>query len=156
MNNDNPVGAALDYLYWWTIYFSVSIGNYVSFVRIGNLLHLSGHIPATENGLIKGKLGSTLSVEEGYKSAKTCAINILATLQEELGTLDNVKQIVKIVGFVACTDDFEQQPNVINGASDFFVEVFGEKGNHARSAVGTNALPLGIATEVECIVEIEC
>jgi enamine deaminase RidA (YjgF/YER057c/UK114 family) len=70
--------------------------------------------------------------------------------------LDNVKQIVKIVGFVVCTDDFEQQPNVINGASDFFVEVFGEKGNHARSAVGTNALPLGIATEVECIVEIEC
>ncbi len=127
----------------------------MSFVRTGNLLHLSGHIPVTENGLIKGKLGSTLSVKDGYQSAKTCAINILATLKKELGTLDNVKQIVKIVGFVACTDDFDQQPSVINGASDFFVELFGEKGNHARSAVGTNALPLGIATEVECIVEIE-
>lgn len=130
-------------------------GNYVSCVRMGNILHLSGHIPATPNGLIKGKLGSTLTVEEGYQSAKTCAIHILATLQKELGTLDRVKQIVKIVGFVACTDDFDQQPSVINGASDFFVEVFGEKGRHARSAVGTNALPLGIATEVECIVEIE-
>lgn len=117
--------------------------------------YLSGHIPATSKGLIKGKLGADLSVDEGYNSAKTCAINILATLKEELGTLDNVKQIVKIVGFVACTDDFTQQPSVINGASDFFVEVFGEKGNHARSAVGTNALPLGIPTEVECIVEVE-
>lgn len=124
-------------------------------MRTGNVLHLSGHIPVTSDGLIKGKLGSTLTVQEGYNSAKTCAICILATLQKELGTLDNVKQIIKIVGFVACTDDFDQQPSVINGASDFFVEVFGEKGNHARSAVGTNALPLGIATEVECIVEIE-
>eukprot|EP01083_Nonionella_stella_P212248 766719_1 len=131
-------------------------GNYVNAVRTGNLLHLSGHIPKTsDGGLIKGKLGSTLTVEEGYTSAKTCAINILATLKSELGTLDNVKQIVKIVGFVACTDDFDQQPSVINGASDFFVEVFEEKGSHARSAVGTNALPLGIATEVECIVEFE-
>lgn len=133
-----------------------SLGNYVNAVRTGNLLHLSGHIPKTsDGGLIKGKLGSTLTVEEGYTSAKTCAINILATLKSELGTLDNVKQIVKIVGFVACTDDFDQQPSVINGASDFFVEVFEEKGSHARSAVGTNALPLGIATEVECIVEFE-
>jgi enamine deaminase RidA (YjgF/YER057c/UK114 family) len=137
------------------MFHSIRKGNYVSFVRIGNTLHLSGHIPATSKGLIKGKLGADLSVDEGYNSAKTCAINILATLKEELGTLDNVKQIVKIVGFVACTDDFTQQPSVINGASDFFVEVFGEKGNHARSAVGTNALPLGIPTEVECIVEVE-
>lgn len=125
-------------------------------MRVGNILHLAGHIPARENGeLIKGKLGSTLTVEEGYQSAKCCAINILSTLKGELGTLDNVKRIVKVVGFVACTDDFEMQPAVINGASDFFGEVFGEKGRHARSAVGTNALPLGIATEVECIVEVE-
>lgn len=130
-------------------------GNYVSCVPVGNILHLSGHIPATSEGLIKGKLGSTMSVQEGYQSARTCAINILATLQKELGTLDRVKRVVKIVGFVACTDDFDQQPSVINGASDFLVEVFGEKGQHARSAVGTNALPLGIATEVECIIEIE-
>lgn len=109
----------------------------------------------TKDGLLKGKLGSTYTVEQGYESAKACAINILATLKSELGTLDRVKQVVKVVGFVACTDDFEQQPAVINGASDFFVEVFGEKGRHARSAVGTNSLPLGIATEVECIVEFE-
>jgi enamine deaminase RidA (YjgF/YER057c/UK114 family) len=135
--------------------YKTSIGNYVSSVRVGNILHLSGHIPVTSDGLIKGKLGSTLTVQEGYQSARTCAINILATLQNELGTLDRVKRVVKIVGFVACTDDFDQQPSVINGASDFLVEVFGEKGHHARSAVGTNALPLGIATEVECIVEVE-
>ena len=122
---------------------------------MGNALHLCGHIPMTKEGLLKGKLGSTYNVEQGYESAKACAINILATLKSELGTLDRVKQVVKVVGFVACTDDFEQQPAVINGASDFFVEVFGEKGRHARSAVGTNSLPLGIATEVECIVEFE-
>lgn len=105
--------------------------------------------------MIKGKVGSTLSIEEGYKSARTCAINILGTLKVNLGSLEKVKQIVKIVGFVNCTDDFTQQPAVINGASDLFVEVFGKKGIHARSAVGSNALPLGIATEVECIVEVE-
>ena len=116
-------------------------------------MHLCGHIPQTAEGeLIKGTLGENLSIEEGYKSAKTCAINILGTLKKELGSLDKVKQVVKIVGFVNCTDDFTQQPAVINGASDLFVEAFGEKGYHARSAVGTNALPLGIATEVECIV----
>ncbi|GFH45910.1 endoribonuclease l-psp [Chaetoceros tenuissimus] len=132
-----------------------SQGNYVSAVKMGNALHLCGHIPMTKDGLLKGKLGSTYTVEQGYESAKACAINILATLKSELGTLDRVKQVVKVVGFVACTDDFEQQPAVINGASDFFVEVFGEKGRHARSAVGTNSLPLGIATEVECIIEFE-
>lgn len=127
----------------------------MSSVCMGNALHLCGHIPMTKDGLLKGKLGATYTVEQGYESAKACAINILATLKSELGTLDRVKQVVKVVGFVACTDDFEQQPAVINGASDFFVEVFGEKGRHARSAVGTNSLPLGIATEVECIVEFE-
>lgn len=130
-------------------------GNYCLFVKQGNLLHLCGHIPSTQDGLIKGKLGKDLTVDQGYNSAKTCAINILGTIQSVVGTLDKVVKIVKIVGFVNCTDDFEQQPAVINGASDFFVEVFGEKGKHARSAVGTNALPLGIATEVECIVEVE-
>lgn len=125
-------------------------------MRVGNTLHLCGHIPQTSDGeLIKGKLGDSLSIEDGYKSAKTCAINILGTLKKELGDLDKVKQVIKIVGFVNCTDTFTQQPAVINGASDLFVEVFGEKGYHSRSAVGTNALPLGIATEVECIVLAE-
>lgn len=133
-------------------------GNYVSAVKVGdNLLHLSGHIPIKDDGsLIKGKLGSNMSIQEGYISAQTCALQIVGTLKKVVGNLDDVERIVKIVGFVNCTDDFEQQPSVINGASDFFVNVFGpEKGAHARSAVGTNALPLGIATEVECIVQIK-
>ena len=130
-------------------------GNYVSSVRVGNCLHICGHIPQHEGGLVKGKIGKDLTKEEGYRSARFCAINILGTIQKELGTLDRVTRIVKVVGFVNCTEDFIEQPAVINGASDLFVEVFGEKGRHARSAVGSNALPLGIATEVECIVEIE-
>lgn len=132
------------------------IGNYISCVKVGNTIHVCGHIPQKADGdLIKGKLGGNLSIEEGYASARTCAINILGTLQQELGSLEKVKKVIKMVGFVNCTDDFTQQPAVINGASDLFVEVFGEKGVHARSAVGSNALPLGIATEVECIVLIE-
>eukprot|EP00957_Ditylum_brightwellii_P034354 2606548-Ditylum_brightwellii.AAC.1 len=117
-------------------------GNYVPAVRYGNILHLCGHIPqrVADKSLITGKLGVDLSVEQGYESARTCAINILGTLQAELGTLDKVEKIIKVA-------------NVINGASDLFGEVFGkEVGQHARSAVGSNALPLGIATEVECIV----
>jgi len=128
----------------------------VSCVKVGNTYYVCGHIPQTEKGdLIKGKVGGNLSVEQGYQSARTCAINILGTLAKELGSLDKVKQIIKMVGFVNCTDDFTQQPAVINGASDLFVEVFGANGIHARSAVGSNALPLGIATEVECIVLVE-
>ncbi len=121
-----------------------------------NTVHVCGHIPQTLDGkLITGKLGKDLSIEEGYKSARTCAINILATLKLELGSLDKVKRVIKVVGFVNCTDEFTEQPKVINGASDLFVEVFGEAGVHARSAVGSNALPLGIATEIECIVLVE-
>jgi len=133
-------------------------GNYVSVVRSGNLLHLCGHIPTTSTGeLIQGKLGKDLTVEQGYESAKACAINILGTLSKELGegNLDKIRRVVKVVGFVNCTNDFTQQPSVINGASDLFGSVFGTlRGQHARSAVGTNSLPLNIATEVECIVEL--
>lgn len=132
-------------------------GNYVSIVpSSGKLLHLCGHIPAKPSGeLIVGKLGSTLSEKEGYESARQCAINILQTLNEYLdGNFDNVKRVVKVVGFVNCENDFTKQPQVINGASDLFREVFDERGIHARSAVGTNSLPLNIATEVECIVEL--
>ena len=132
-------------------------GNYISCVRTGSLLHLCGHIPQKSDGtLIQGKLGKTLTIEEGYNSARLCAINILGTLRKELGSLDKVKKIVKVVGFVNCTDDFTQHPAVINGASDLFAEVFGETiGRHARSAIGMNSLPFGIASEVECIVEVE-
>eukprot|EP01083_Nonionella_stella_P034749 95009_1 len=91
-------------------------GNYTSSVRVGNTLHLCGHIPTTPDGnLIKGKLGKDLTVEEGYQSARACAINILGTLKMELGSLEKVKRVIKMVGFVNCTDDFTQQPSVING-----------------------------------------
>jgi len=138
-------------------------GNYALVVKTGNLLHLSGHIPQREDGtLCTGKLSTSsgdgfLTVEEGYQSARYCAIQLCATLSDYLkGDWSRLVRVVKLVGFVQCTDDFQQQPAVINGASDFMVEVFGKDvGMHARSAVGTNALPLGIATEVECIVEIK-
>jgi len=135
-------------------------GNYISCVRSGNLLHLCGHIPQKDDGtLICGRLGGEggMTVEEGYESARWCAINIVNTLHKELdGDWDRVSRIVKLVGFVNSADDFQQQPAVINGASDFFGEVFGPTiGVHARSAVGSNTLPLGIATEVEAIVEIK-
>ncbi|CAB9508370.1 Endoribonuclease L-PSP [Seminavis robusta] len=134
-------------------------GNYCLAVRTGNPLHLSGHLPQKQDGrsIWTGKVGTDLTVEEGYESAKCCAIQLLATLSQFLqGDWSRVVRVVKLVGFVQCADSFHQQPAVINGASDLFVKVFGDQvGMHARSAVGTNALPLNIATEVECIVEIK-
>ena len=130
--------------------------NYCMSVRSGRHLHLCGHNPQRTDGtLVKGKLGKNLSVDEGYVAAKLCAIQLLNTISNELqGDWSKLVRIVKVVGFVNCTADFEQQPAVINGASDLFVEILGARGVHARSAVGMNALPWGIATEVECIVEI--
>ncbi|TFJ80792.1 hypothetical protein NSK_007969 [Nannochloropsis salina CCMP1776] len=131
-------------------------GNYALAVRTGNLLFLAGHIPLLKSGvLMTGKVGADKSLEEGQEAAQVIAINLLATLKSELGDLDKVKRIVKLVGFVNCVDGFSQQPMVVNGASDFFVQVFGDKGVHARSAVGTNALPLNIPVEIEAIVEVE-
>mmetsp|Transcript_10870 Transcript_10870/g.20080 ORF Transcript_10870/g.20080 Transcript_10870/m.20080 type:complete len:177 (-) Transcript_10870:218-748(-) len=132
-------------------------GNYMSFVRTGNHLFLAGHLPQdSEGGLVKGKVGDTVSVEDAYAAARLTGVNICATLKYALGDLDKVKKIVKLVGFVNCTDTFTQQPAVINGCSDLMGEVFGEeRGRHARSAVGTNSLPLGIAVEIEAVVEIE-
>jgi enamine deaminase RidA (YjgF/YER057c/UK114 family) len=132
------------------------VANYVPAVTAGNLIFLSGHGPVKEDGtLITGKVGADLTVEQGYETARLIAIGLLGTLKAEIGDLDGVKRIVKLLGFVNCTAEFTDQPNVINGASDFLVEVFGEKGKHARSAVGTNALPFNIAVEIEMIVEIE-
>jgi enamine deaminase RidA (YjgF/YER057c/UK114 family) len=132
------------------------VANYVPAARTGNLVFLSGHGPVKEDGtLITGKVGADLTVEQGYEIARLIAIGLLGTLKAEIGDLDGVKRIVKLLGFVNCTAEFGDQPNVINGASDFLVEVFGKKGRHARSAVGTNALPFNIAAEIEMIVEIE-
>lgn len=120
-----------------------------------NTLHLAGHLPTNEKGeLIKGKVGKDVTVEQANKAAESACLSLLATLKKELGDLDQVKQVVKVVGFVNCVDGFEQQPAVINGCSDLLGKVFTDgKGVHARSAVGTNALPLNVAVEIEMIVK---
>ena len=131
------------------------IANYVKAVRTGNLLFLAGHGPNKADGSwITGKVGKDLTIEQGYEASKLTAINILATIKAELGTLNKVKRIVKVNGMVNCTPDFTDQPKVINGCSDLLVAVFGEAGKHARAAVGMNALPMDTAVEIEVIVEI--
>lgn len=135
---------------------SKPIANYVKYVRTGNLIYLSGHGPTKADGTnITGKVGKDLTLEQGYEAAKTTGISLIATLKDAVGDLSKVKRIVKVLGMVNCTDSFTDQPKVINGFSDLMVAVFGEKGKHARSAVGMNSLPSNIAVEVEMIVEVE-
>ena len=135
---------------------SKPVANYVNAVRVGNLLFLAGKGPTKPDGSnITGKVGKDLTIEQGYEAARLTAINHLSVLKAELGSLNKVKRIVKVLGMVNCSEDFKDQPKVINGYSDLMVEIFGEKGKHARSAVGMNSLPNGIAVEVEVIVEIE-
>ena len=135
------------------------VANYVPLVRTGNLLFVSGHGPGvvTDGKLsfIQGKLGKDLDVEQGYDAARQVMLNILQSVKQELGDLDKVKRVVKLLGFVNCTPDFPDQPKVINGASDLLVELFGERGRHARSAVGMQQLPFDIAVEIEMVVEVE-
>lgn len=135
---------------------SSPVANYVNAVRSGNLLFLAGKGPMKPDGnYITGKVGAELTIEEGYEAARLTAINQLAVIKAELGSLDKVKRVVKVLGMVNATPDFTNQPEVINGFSDLMVEVFGERGKHARSAVGMGSLPRGIAVEVEVILEIE-
>jgi enamine deaminase RidA (YjgF/YER057c/UK114 family) len=131
------------------------IANYVRAVRGGNLLFVSGHGPYND-GKIKttGKLGKELTVEEGYQVARNVGLNCLASIKAAIGDLDKVKRVVKLLGMVHCTEEFKDQPKVINGCSDLLAEVFGEAGKHARSAVGMQALPGGIAVEIEMILEV--
>lgn len=132
------------------------IGNYVKYVRTGNLIYFSGHGPGKPDGTtITGKVGKDLTLEQGYEAAKATGISLLSTLKDAVGDLSKVKRIVKVFGMVNCTDTFTDQPKVINGFSDLMVSVFGDKGKHARSAVGMNALPNNIAVEIEMIVEVE-
>ncbi|MCU0367762.1 MAG: RidA family protein [Cyclobacteriaceae bacterium] len=134
---------------------SKPMANYVKAVRTGNLIYLAGHGPSRADGSnITGKVGADLTVEQGYEAAKQTGISILSTLKGEIGDLNKVKRIVKVLGMVNCTDTFTDQPKVINGFSDLMVAVFGEKGKHARSAVGMNSLPSNIAVEIEIIVEL--
>lgn len=131
------------------------MANYVKAVRVGNLIYLAGHGPTKADGTnITGKVGKDLTVEQGYMAARQTAIAMLSTLKAEIGDLNKVKRIVKVLGMVNCTDNFVDHPKVINGFSDLIVSVFGEKGLHARSAVGMNSLPMNIAIEVEMIVEV--
>lgn len=125
-------------------------GNYVHAVRSGNLLFLAGKGP----GKVSGKLGDDFSTEEGYDHARTVGVTLIAVMRAELGTLDRVARIVKVLGMVNATPDFAEHPKVINGCSDLFVEVFGDRGKHARSAVGMGSLPSQIPVEIECIVEV--
>ena len=135
---------------------AVPVANYVNAVRTGNLIFLAGKGPRTPEGeLVTGKLGDDLSVEKGYEAARAVAILQLAVLKTELGDLNKVKRIVKVLGMVNATPDFTNHPEVINGFSDLMVEVFGEKGKHARAAVGMGSLPRNIAVEIELIVEVE-
>jgi enamine deaminase RidA (YjgF/YER057c/UK114 family) len=131
------------------------MANYIPAVRTGNLVFLSGHGPLEKDRLVTGKLGSDLTVEEGYQAARLTAIGLLGSLKALIGDLERVRRIVKLLGMVNCDPTFMEQPQVINGASDLLVEVFGERGRHARSAVGMNALPVNIAVEIEMIVEVE-
>ena len=129
--------------------------NYIPFVKIDNLVFISGQVSQNEDGFIKGVLGKDLDVEQGYNAARQCGISLLGQLKNAVnGDLNKVIKVVKLGGFVNSALDFTEQPSVINGASDLFVELFGEKGRHARTAVGAN-LPLGVAVEIDGIFEVE-
>ncbi len=131
------------------------IGSYRTAVSFKGMLYLSGHLPAASEGDWSGKIGGELSVADGAAAARAVGINLLATIRAELGSLDRVKRIVKVLGFVNSAPGFSGQPSVINGFSDLMVEVFGECGRHARSAVGANELPLDTPVEIEMIVQFE-
>jgi len=132
------------------------IAKYRPAVQAGNMLYLSGHGPVQPDGsLIKGRVGHNLTTEQGYAAAKQTGLAILATVKNTLGTLNKIKRLVKTFGLVQCTPEFTDQPKVINGFSELMAEIFGEEsGVGARSAVGTSALPVGMAVEIECIFEI--
>ena len=132
------------------------VGSYVATKIVGKILFISGQISITKNGeLIKGKVGRELKTEDGYEAAKRCGLSIVAQVKEACGgDLSKVKTCIKLTGFVNSTEDFIEQPKVINGASDLIVSVFGESGMHTRAAVSTNSLPLGVSVEVDAIFEL--
>jgi len=132
------------------------VGSYVATKEVGKLLYISGQISNDKNGnLIKGKLGQNLNTDQGYEAAIRCALNIVAQAKKHLNNdLSKIKSCIKLTGFVNSTDDFTEQPKVINGASDTIVKIFGNAGMHTRAAVSTNSLPLGVAVEVDAIFEL--
>ena len=136
---------------------SAPVASYVNAVRTGNLLFLAGKGPRPDasGARPKGKVGREYTTEQAYQHARTVGLDLLAVMRAELGSLDRVKRVVKVLGMVNAVPEFTEHPKVINGCSDLFVEVFGEAGRHARSAVGMGSLPMGIPVEIEAIVEVE-
>ena len=135
---------------------SAPIASYVNAVRTGNLLFLAGKGPraGADGKRPMGKVGREYTLEQAYEHARTVGMDLLAVMRAELGSLDRVKRVVKVLGMVNADPEFKDHPKVINGCSDLFVQVFGEAGKHARSAVGMGSLPMGIPVEIECIVEV--
>ena len=132
------------------------VGNYVATKIVGNLLYVSGQVSINSNGeLIKGKVGKDLTTDEAYKAAERCGISIISQVKKACeGDLSKVKSCIKLTGFVNSTDDYTEQPKVINGASDLIVSIFGDAGMHTRAAVSANSLPLGVSVEVDAIFEL--
>ena len=130
------------------------VASYVAAVEHGGLLHVSGQLPFIDGELVKGRMGENVTIEQGVAAARACGIMILAQAKAVLGSLDRVERVVKLGGFVNSTATFIDQPKIVNGASDLMMEVFGEAGRHARSAVGVPTLPLGVAVEVDAILAI--
>ncbi len=133
------------------------VGSYVAAKQVGNLLYISGQISIDESGnLIRGKIGRELDANDGYKAASRCALSIVSQAKKYLNNdLSKIKGCIKLTGFVNSTDDFTDQPKVINGASDIIFKIFGEKGMHTRAAVSVNSLPLGVSVEVDAIFEVD-
>ncbi|HEU5171097.1 MAG TPA: RidA family protein [Gemmatimonadales bacterium] len=131
------------------------VASYVPAVQVGNLLFMSGNGPLRAGKpLVQGRLGETMTVEQGADAARQTMLNLLSTVRDTLGSLDRVERIVKLLGFVNSAPDFTQQPAVVNGASELLLQIFGERGRHARSAIGTSVLPFGIPVEIEMIVQV--
>ncbi|MEM7717733.1 MAG: RidA family protein [Pseudomonadota bacterium] len=136
--------------------FPAPLANYIPYVQVGSTLYVSGQISQSSDGLILGKLGDTMTTEEGAAAAQTCALSLLGQVKAACdGDLGRLRRVVKLTGFVNSTGDFTDQPKVINGASDLLVALLGDAGRHARSAVSAAALPLGVAVEIEGIFEVE-
>jgi len=130
------------------------VGNYLGCKRAGDLLYVGGHGPVTPQGAIRGKLGATVTLEQGRAAARATALSMLATVRAELGSLDRVREIIKVFGMVNCAPGFNQTPQVIDGCSDVLVDIFGDAGRHTRSAVGMAELPFDICVEIEMILRV--
>jgi enamine deaminase RidA (YjgF/YER057c/UK114 family) len=134
---------------------SKPVANYLGCKRAGNVLYVGGHGPVGTDGVVRGKVGGSVTLEQGRDAARLTALSMLATVRAELGSLDRVRQVVKVFGMVNCAAGFNRTPEVIDGCSDLLVEVFGEAGRHTRSAVGMAELPFDIAVEIEMILEVD-